>query len=96
MASRTKNAFRNIIFGFINNIVSILFPFLTRTALIYVLGVRYVGLGSLFTSLLGVLNLTEAGIGSALVYQMYKPVAEGDIRKVNALYRYYRMCYRVI
>ena len=96
MASRTKNAFRNIISGMIYNVVSIFCPFLTRTVLIYVLGIRYVGLGSLFTALLGVLNMTEAGIGSALVYQMYKPVAEGDIQKVNALYNFYKKCYRII
>lgn len=96
MASRTKNAFRNIYSGLIYRIVSILCPFLTRTVLIYILGIQYVGLGSLFTALLGVLNMTEAGIGSALVYQMYKPVAEGDIRRINALYNFYKKCYRVI
>ena len=96
MASRTKNAFRNIVSGMVYNVVSILCPFLTRTVLIYILGIQYVGLGSLFTALLGVLNMTEAGIGSALVYQMYKPVAEGDIKKVNALYNFYKKCYRVI
>lgn len=96
MASRTKNAFRNITSGLISNIVSILCPFLTRTVLIYILGIQYVGLGSLFTALLGVLNMTEAGIGSALVYQMYKPIAEGDIPKVNALYNFYKKCYRII
>lgn len=80
----------------IYSIVSILCPFLARTVLIYILGIQYVGLGSLFTALLGVLNMTEAGMGSALVYQMYKPVAEGDIKKVNALYNFYKKGYRII
>lgn len=96
MASRTKNAFRNIFSGFIYQVVSILCPFLIRSVLIYILGIQYVGLGSLFTALLGVLNMTEAGIGSALVYQMYKPIAEGDIQKVNALYNFYKKCYKAI
>lgn len=96
MASRTKNAVRNILTGFMYNAVGILFPFLTRTILIYVLGVEYVGLGSLFNSLLNVLSLAEAGIGSALVYKMYQPIAEGDIQKVNALYNFYKYCYRII
>ena len=96
MASRTKNVFKNIYSGFVYNLISILGPFLVRTVLIYVLGVQYVGLGNLFTSLLNVLSLTEAGIGSALVYQMYKPIAEGDTKKVSALYHFYRNCYKVI
>ncbi len=96
MASRTKNAFRNIFSGVIYNIVSILCPFVTRSVLIYILGIQYVGLSSLFTALLGVLSMTEAGIGSALVYQMYKPIAEGDVKRVSALYNFYKKCYRVI
>lgn len=96
MESRTKNASRNILSGLIYNVVSVLCPFLTRTVLIYVLGIEYVGLGSLFMALLGVLSMTEAGIGSALVYQLYKPVAEGDIKKVNALYNFYKKCYKII
>ena len=55
---RTKNAMRNIIFGFINRLVLILGPFVIRTILIKKLGAEYLGLSSLFTSILQVLNLT--------------------------------------
>lgn len=47
MVGRTKNAVRNIFLGTVSNIVSILFPSLTRRVLIYV-GIQYVGLGRLF------------------------------------------------
>lgn len=64
---RTKNATRNIIFGVILKIYQILVPFLMRTAMIYLMGVQYLGLNSLFTSVLQVLNLAELGVGSAMV-----------------------------
>lgn len=93
MESRVKNATRNIFAGFINKIVLIILPFITRTVLAYVLGSEYLGLGSLFTSILMVLNLSELGIGSALVYSMYKPVAEKDEQKIKALLTVYKKVY---
>lgn len=93
---RTKNAQRNIIFGSILKIYQIAVPFLVRTAMIYFMGVQYLGLDSLFTSILQVLNLAELGVGSAMVYSMYKPVAEDDKTTICALMKMYRMYYRII
>lgn len=90
MDSRIKNGIRNIFAGFINKIVLIFLPFVTRTVIVYVLGSEYLGLGSLFSSILMVLNLSELGIGSALVYSMYKPVAEKDMLKIKALLAVYK------
>lgn len=93
---RTKNATRNIIFGVILKVYQILVPFAMRTAMIYLLGVEYLGLNSLFTSVLQVLNLAELGVGSAMVFSMYKPIAEDDTNTICALMRLYKIYYRVI
>lgn len=93
---RTKNASRNIVFGIILKIYQIAVPFLMRTAMIYFMAVQYLGLNSLFTSILQVLNLAELGVGSAMVYSMYKPIAEDDETTICALIRLYRLYYRVI
>lgn len=94
--SRTKNASRNIIWGIINKVIAIIIPFILRTMVIYLIGIQYVGLNSLFASILGVLSLAELGFGTALVYSMYKPIAENDIDTVNALLNLYRKIYRWI
>ena len=93
---RTKNASRNIFFGVILKVYQILVPFLMRTAIIYLMGVQYLGLNSLFASILQVLNLAELGVGSAMVYSMYKPIAEDDETTICALMKLYRTYYRVI
>lgn len=93
---RTKNATRNIIFGIILKAYQIFVPFLMRTAMIYLMGVQYLGLNSLFTSILQVLNLAELGVGSAMIYSMYKPIAEDDSTTVCALMKLYRTYYRAI
>ena len=64
--------------------------------MIYTLGMAYTGLNSLFTSVLSVLNLAELGVGSAMVFSMYKPIAEDDTKKLCALMRLYKIYYRVI
>ena len=87
---------KNIIWSFAGKIINILLPFVTQTCLIYILGVQYVGLNGLFTSVLTMLSLTELGIGSALVFSMYRPIAEGNDAKVCALLAFYRKCYHII
>lgn len=96
MSSRIVNAKRNIIGLIINRVVSLLLPFFTRTALIYYLGTVYLGLNSLFTSLLSVLSLAELGFGTAMVFSMYEPIANGDDATVCALLRLYRKIYYII
>ena len=94
--SRSKNAKRNILYGAVNRIANILFPFAIRTVLLYILGKEYLGLDSLFSSILSFLSLAELGVGSALVYNMYKPIAENDSALICALLNLYRKLYRII
>lgn len=91
--SRTKNASRNIIMGIMQQTVSLIFPFIIRSVLIYNLGVEYLGLNSLFSSIIQVLSLTELGVSSAMVFNMYKPIAEKDDITVCALLKLYRKIY---
>lgn len=94
--ARTRNATRNIIFGIALKVFQIVMPFLMRTAMIYAMGVEYLGLDSLFTSILQILNLAELGVGSAMVYGMYRPIAEDDSVTICALMKLYRTYYRII
>lgn len=94
--TRTKNVQRNLLGGVLNKVITLLLPFLTRTLLIYYLGSLYLGLNSLFSSILNVLNLAELGFGSAMVFSMYEPIAKGDDLTVCALLNLYRKIYRII
>lgn len=93
---RTKNAVRSIIFNGLLKTYQIIVPFIMRTAVIYYLGAKYLGLNSLFLSIISVLNLTELGVGSAMIYSMYKPIAENDQHTICALMKLYQKYYRVI
>lgn len=94
--SRTRNVSRNIGWGVIEKLISLGIPFIMRTVMIYTLGELFLGLNGLFTSVLQVLNVAELGISTAIVYSMYKPLAEQNVEEVCALLSLYKKCYRVI
>lgn len=93
---QSKNAKRNIYSGLLSRAVSLVLPFLLRTVMIYYLGSEYLGLNSLFTSILQVLNLSELGFSHAVVYSMYKPIAENNETAICALLNFYRKVYRIL
>lgn len=94
--NRTKNAISGTLFGFIQRIITLIFPFIIRTIFIWTLGAEYLGLSSLFTSILQVMNLAELGVGAALIFSMYQPIAVDGKDKICALMRLYRRYYNII
>ena len=94
--SRTKNTSRNILAGLWNRFSTILLSFVNRTIIIYILGAEFSGLNSLFLSVLGVLSIAELGIDVAIVQSMYKPIAEGDKRRICELLTLYKKSYYIV
>ena len=94
--TRTDNVKRNIFFNILKFATQLVLQFVVRTILIYSMGAEYIGLNGLFTNIFSFLNLAELGIGSAIVFSMYKPIAEGDIEKITALQNLYKKFYLVV
>ena len=93
---RKKNAIKGTISGLFFFFFYLVIPFIIRSTFIHFIGIEYAGLNSLFTSILQVLNLAELGVGSALVFSMYKPIAVDDTAKICALLKLYKTYYRII
>lgn len=85
-----------MIYGFGNKIITLILPFISQTVLIRKLGIDYVGVNSLFSSILSVLCLAELGFGEASLSCLYKPLAQNDTEKVSALLGLYRKVYLII
>lgn len=96
MKSRTKMTAKNIFYGYISNFANLLLNFVSRTIFIKVLSTTYLGINGLFSNVLGVLSFAELGIGIALNYNLYKPVAEGNKEKIKSVMKLYKISYRVI
>ena len=93
---RTRNTIRNIFFSFLNMGVTTLLAFVARIIFARILSQEYLGVSGLFTSILTVLSLTELGLGEAICYSLYEPLAKRDIEKIKALMNFYGKIYRLI
>lgn len=95
-SSRSEYVVKNVSVTLIMQIVKNILAFVSRTAFVYVLGAEYLGVNSLFTDILTVLSFAELGIGNAMVFSLYKPLAEKDREKIKSLMAVYAKAYRVI
>lgn len=93
---RIKNSMKNIIFGLGGQIFTTLLSFISRTIFIYVLGGEYLGVNGLFSNILSMLSLAELGVGSAIIYNMYKPLAEKNKEQLKSLMKLYKNAYTLI
>ena len=94
--SRTENTKRNIVASIAMLILQMIFQFLSRTVIVHYLGDDYLGLSSLFASILSVLSMAELGFSTAIIYNLYKPLANNDMDAVCALLAYYKKIYRTV
>lgn len=93
---RVQSAAKNIIFGQIGNLLTQLLGFILRGIFIAHLGDTLNGINALYTSILSVLSMAELGIGTALNYSLYKPVAQKDYEKIKSYMQLYKKAYRII
>lgn len=94
--SRTRNSALTMFLSGVRQILTILLTFVSRTVFIHTLGADYLGLNGLFSNILSLLALSELGIGSAISFYLYKPIADKDIHRIRVLMNFYKTCYRIV
>lgn len=92
--SRTEYSAINTSIAIISRITAILMGFVTRVVFIHTLSADYVGVNGLFSNILSVLSLTELGVGTAITFALYKPIAKKDVKKQQQLMQLYGKFYR--
>lgn len=90
---RTRNSFLNFMANTGSHILNVILSFACRTVFIYVLSEAYLGVSGLFGNILTVLSLAELGIGGAMTFHLYKPIAEEDEKGIRAMMNFYRVLY---
>ena len=94
--SRTVNVIKNMSVGLIGQFLSLILSFVSRTIFIKYLSADYLGLNGIFTNILSILSFAEMGIGSAIVFALYKPLAENNIPLIQSIMAFYEKIYRII
>ena len=93
---RVKSAERNILFGYVGQFATALMAFILRTVFIRYLSRELLGVNSLYTDILTVLSMAELGIGTAMNFSLYGPVARGEREKVKSYMQMYRRVYTTV
>ena len=91
--SRTANSIKNILSGFLGQFITTILGFVNRTVFISCLAAEYLGVNGLFTNILSMLSLAELGIGTAIIYALYKPLANKDEKQISKLMNFYSKAY---
>ena len=87
--SRTEYSLLNIFVGLGGYLINTIMGFICRMVFARCLSADYLGVNGLFTNLLSMLSLAELGIGSAIVFALYKPLAKNDLDKISSLVHFY-------
>ena len=94
--SRIYYSAYNTITGVISNVILILVGFLAQTVFIKLMGKEFLGVNSLFSNIITFLCIADLGLGTSIIYKLYKPIADKDNKRIKSLLDFYKNCYRVI
>ena len=93
---RTDKSIKNIIYAIVGQFFGIGISLISRLVFVKILSSEYLGLSSLFTNILTILSLTEMGFGTAMAFELYKPIAKNDKEKIKSLMKLYKKIYIII
>ncbi|MEG0167045.1 MAG: hypothetical protein RR867_01055 [Ruthenibacterium sp.] len=93
---RTQKSIVNFSVALAGQIIALIVSIIARTVFLQFLNAEYLGLASLFTNVLTMLSLVELGIGPAMSFSLYRPLAQNDVEKIKSLMRLYRRAYTII
>lgn len=94
--SRLSKSIKNLQIAWIGQFLNILAKFVMRRFFVRYISDDYLGLDAVFTNIIGLMNLAELGIGSAIFYALYKPLAEHDEDRVLGVMQLLAKVYRTI
>ncbi|MBW9330371.1 transporter [Lactococcus raffinolactis] len=94
--TNSQKALKNIIISFGTQMILLVFKFVVQTSFIVNLGQLYIGTNSLLTNVFTVFSFAELGLGTAIAFNLYRPIAEGNQAKISAYMRFYKHAYEII
>ena len=95
-SSRVKKSIKNISYSLLGYVCLTMLQLVNRLIFVQFLPIEYLGIHGLFTNIITILSLSELGVGTAIVYALYKPVAENRIEKIKSLMALYKKIYTII
>ena len=92
----SKNAVRNALTNILGQVLILVLNFIARKIFLWILDANYLGISGLFSSVITMLSLAELGMGTAITFSLYKPLADKNEELILALMRLYQKVYRFV
>lgn len=93
---RKTKSLLNIIGSITSYFFAMIFNFVTHAYLIKKLGIEYSGINGLFTNIITMLSIVELGLGTTIIFKLYKPISEKNYDEINSWLEFYKICYRYV
>lgn len=94
--ARVEQARKNIKYSTIAYILKITLQFVVRLVFVKSLPIEYLGINGLLSNFLSMLSLAELGVGPAIIYSLYQPLAKKDTATIKALIALFKKAYTAI
>lgn len=91
-----KKSILNVLVSVGFQVITMIMGIVLKRMLIRYCGNDVNGLNALYLSVIGLLSVAELGVGSAITFGMYRPIVEGNIAQVSALYHLFDRLYKLI
>jgi O-antigen/teichoic acid export membrane protein len=93
---RIQASIKNSLSGILMQGVTILIGLVSQSIFIKYLGIEYAGVSSVLSNIISMLSIAELGVGSAIVFSLYEPIAKNNVEKIKSLMELYRKTYEII
>lgn len=94
--SRLVNSIKNLQTAWLGQFINIFVKFVMRRFFVTYISDIYLGLDAVFTNIIGLMTLSELGIGTAAYYALYKPLAERDEERILGMMQLLSKVYKSI
>lgn len=94
--SRVKKGLLNAKVNLLFYFLSLGLSFFSRKTFLDNLGAEFIGLSGTLSNILSFLSLAEMGIGTAVAFNLYKPIAENNRKRINDLISVFGYLYNKI
>ena len=91
-----KSALKNVKYTILTYLINYILKFVVRLVFIQKLSLEVLGFHSVTTDIFSMLSFFELGVGPAVIFSLYKPIAHKDYRKVKAILNYLKRMYKFV
>lgn len=96
MGERVHRSIMNIKVGMLFYVLSLFLAFFSRKIFLDCLGAEFIGLTGMLMNIMSFLSVAELGIGTSIIYFLYKPLQEDNHEKINEVMSILAFLYRCI